>query len=112
MNAASIALYVGVHYVKHPGLVSEATRTFEDTQELFLYVENICDSKKNILESWPCLCFFLALIFLVLLVTIFCTNHSCATMQGVGEKINVTQQGTFKLLNIISISTKQLYISH
>lgn len=80
MNAASIAPYVGGHYVKHPGLVSEATRTFEDTQELLLYVENICDGKKIIiiLESWPPSCLFLALIFRVLLFIIFCTNPFCS----------------------------------
>lgn len=78
MNAASIALYVGVHYVKHPGLVSEATRTFEDTQELFLYVENICDSKKKylgilaLLVLFPCLDFSCSFSYHLLYQSLLC----------------------------------------
>lgn len=35
MNAVSIAVYVGVPDVKYLGLISEATRTFEDTEKWF-----------------------------------------------------------------------------
>lgn len=73
MNATSIALYVGGHYVKHPGLVSEATRTFEDTQEL-LYMWKVFVTVKDFGILASLMFFFLALIFFLFFV-VSCINQ-------------------------------------
>lgn len=75
MNAASVALDVGVYCVKHPDWVSEATRTFEDTQELH-YMWEMFGTQNSFgilafLALFPCIIFFFHSFFAIYLQTNF-----------------------------------------